>query len=83
MQEYIEALSYFTFITTGKLIGWETICEIFSFKIGVSKIEDSEEPDRETKLLLPLSDFILGIQDMTGEVMRYVFLIITQFSFEF
>lgn len=62
VQEFIEALSYWTFCRTGKLLTPTQAESWFSF--GLDK-----EPNA---ISLPLSstDFVLGIADLTGELMR-------------
>ncbi|KAF6206969.1 hypothetical protein GE061_018206, partial [Apolygus lucorum] len=72
VQEYVEALTYFNYVTTGELVGWEEVAENCSFDVSKPKVDgDSTEAEpQQIKLHIPLSDYILGIQDMTGEMMR-------------
>uniref|UniRef100_A0A0A9YRR3 Translin-associated protein X n=1 Tax=Lygus hesperus TaxID=30085 RepID=A0A0A9YRR3_LYGHE len=71
VQEYIEALTYFNYVTTGELVGWEKVAENCSFDFRSKVDSDTMEDEiKQIRLLIPLSDYILGIQDMTGEMMR-------------
>lgn len=59
LQEYIEALSFYHFLKTGSLISYEEVKEDLQFR------EDAVAHLRVSPL-----DYILGIADLTGELMR-------------
>ncbi|KAG8856974.1 hypothetical protein FRB91_011964 [Serendipita sp. 411] len=59
IQEYIEAVSYMHFIRTGQLIQYEEMKKWLSDDSGVLLIP------------LPFDEFLLGISDLTGELMRF------------
>jgi len=61
MQEFIEALCFYQFIKDDKIENWVSINELFQF-------EDIE--NNPFSLLFSHYDFILGIADFTGELMR-------------
>ncbi|BES95678.1 Translin-associated factor X [Nesidiocoris tenuis] len=68
VQEYVEALTYFEFINNNHLVEWENVTERCKFTI---KPDSPDGESRTLTLLVPLTDYILGVMDMTGEVMRY------------
>ncbi|GJE87756.1 translin-associated factor-X domain-containing protein [Phanerochaete sordida] len=59
LQEYIEALSFAHYLETGKLIGYEEVQKSLSDDQGAPYFP------------LPLEDYLLGLSDLTGELMRY------------
>ena len=59
LQEYIEALSFYHFLKTGALISYEGVTENLKFS--------NEAADR---LTVSPFDYILGVADLTGELMR-------------
>jgi predicted translin family RNA/ssDNA-binding protein len=60
LQEFIEALIFYQFLTTDTIKTWEFINKSFQY----------EEDGEHFSLLFPQIDFILGIADFTGELMR-------------
>ena len=62
VQEFIEALGYWTFCRTGKLLTTTQAESWLSFRF--------EEEEPKVVLLLSPTDFVLGIADLTGELMR-------------
>ncbi|EKM60850.1 uncharacterized protein PHACADRAFT_84062 [Phanerochaete carnosa HHB-10118-sp] len=59
LQEYIEALSFAHYLETGKLISYK--------EVQISLSDDKGIP----YFPLPLEDYLLGLSDLTGELMRY------------
>lgn len=59
LQEYIEALSFAHYLETGSLIGYKDVQKTLSDDEGVPYFP------------LPLEDYLLGLSDLTGELMRY------------
>ena len=59
LQEYIEALSFYHFLKSGSLISYEEVKEDLQFR------EDTAAHLRVSPL-----DYILGVADLTGELMR-------------
>uniref|UniRef100_A0A8C4QXZ8 Translin-associated factor X n=1 Tax=Eptatretus burgeri TaxID=7764 RepID=A0A8C4QXZ8_EPTBU len=66
LQEYVEAVSFQHFLRTHKLIGLEEVNRHLEFSLKGS--EPRQKP--AAKLPLPLPDYILGVADLTGELMR-------------
>lgn len=60
LQEFIEALVFYQFLAFDKIDKWETISKLFQY----------EEEGTRFCLLFPQTDFLLGIADFTGELMR-------------
>ncbi|KAI0001823.1 Translin [Russula vinacea] len=58
LQEYIEALSFVYYVEHGRLISYERVQETLCDDAG------------QHLFPLPLSDYVLGICDLTGELMR-------------
>jgi len=59
LQEYIEALSFAHYLTHDSLITWEQVQHRLSDESGSPYFP------------LPVEDYLLGISDLTGELMRY------------
>jgi len=65
LQEYVEALSFYHYITTGELISYSAAQKSLQY-------EETDPDNKVTKLsvLLTVGDFMLGLADLTGELMR-------------
>lgn len=61
LQEFIEALTFSQFLKNASINAWADIDTLFRYK---------DEECGEYSLLFPQYDFILGIADFTGELMR-------------
>ncbi|KAI0932577.1 hypothetical protein AcV7_000360 [Taiwanofungus camphoratus] len=59
LQEYIEALSFAHYLEQGTLISYEEVLSSLCDEHGVLYFP------------LPLEDYLLGLSDLTGELMRY------------
>ncbi|EIN13622.1 Translin [Punctularia strigosozonata HHB-11173 SS5] len=59
LQEYIEALSLAHYFEHGNLIPYETVQKTLTGEDGIMYLP------------LPVDDYLLGISDLTGELMRY------------
>jgi len=59
LQEYIEALSFAYFLDHGSLITFDQVQATLS------------DPDGIPYFPLPISDYFLGLSDLTGELMRF------------
>ncbi|KAL3286522.1 hypothetical protein HHI36_001027 [Cryptolaemus montrouzieri] len=60
MQEFIEALVFYQYLKNGEIESWNNINKYFVY----------EEEGEVIPLLFSQFDFILGIADFTGELMR-------------
>ena len=69
LQEYIEAITFYHFITNGRLFNLEELKEELTFQEDSDNENDVEKI--KVPLLVPLLDYILGVQDLTGELMRH------------
>ena len=86
LQEFIEALAYYEYLKSGRLISYKAAQDFLTFqkKSERTSTEDEEKSDLpkvalsleansdEAKCVLYLtpSDFLLGLADLTGELMR-------------
>lgn len=68
LQEFIEALLFLLYLSENTICTWSVIDKKFAFNEVAS--EDGEDAAGEVKLLFPEVEFILGIGDFTGELMR-------------
>lgn len=62
LQEFIEALTFYEFLSDKQCSDWENIQERFKYK------DDASE---EISLYLSPAEYMLGYADNTGEIMRY------------
>ena len=62
LQEFIEAYTFYDFMAKEGISHWKVIQENFTYKI--------EESEEDMKTLIQPSEYILGVGDLTGEVMR-------------
>lgn len=60
MQEFIEALVFYQFLKNDEIETWNLINNMFQY----------EDENKQFQLLFTQYDFILGIADFTGELMR-------------
>lgn len=78
LQEYVEAVSFYYYLQSGNLISIEEVQKQDFIKENLKEESEASEKEanEETPTPLPLSemltptDFILGIADLTGELMR-------------
>ncbi|XP_017780080.1 PREDICTED: translin-associated protein X isoform X2 [Nicrophorus vespilloides] len=61
LQEFTEAILFHQYLENGVIENWSVVNDYFTFKT---------EDEKELKLLFPQMDFILGLADCTGELMR-------------
>ncbi|KAL1451890.1 hypothetical protein WDU94_006225 [Cyamophila willieti] len=64
LQEFIEAYTFLYYLKSKDLIGWEQVENTLEVLCG----PDAEES--QVKLLTP-TEFVLGVGDLSGELMRY------------
>ncbi|XP_068207975.1 translin-associated protein X [Palaemon carinicauda] len=77
LQEYIEALSLYYFLTTDKIIGHSEIQDRLRF--GTSEEDTDIVP---MSVLVQPKEYILGIADLTGELMRFCIKCVSTGDFE-
>ncbi|KAF2151922.1 Translin [Myriangium duriaei CBS 260.36] len=68
-QEFIEAATFSHYLTTGKLLTYEEACQSFD-KLCASKEHPTLDPSGQGPQL-SIEDYVLGLYDMTGELMRF------------
>ncbi|XP_076314899.1 translin-associated protein X-like [Tachypleus tridentatus] len=71
LQEYVEAVSFYYYLKDNRLVGFEELEAelVFCKENDVSSKEDSQL-SKQVKVPLPPQDYMLGIADLTGELMR-------------
>ena len=67
LQEFVEAVTFMHYIRESKLLQYEDLCEKYFLLEGTS---ESDVPHFHMNVLLTPIDYILGIADLTGELMR-------------
>ncbi|XP_015118232.1 translin-associated protein X [Diachasma alloeum] len=73
VQEFIEAVTFYYYLLDNSLPHWEIFDQTFEYQIegkGEPTGEDPEVKVNTVRTLLPPSEYILGIADLTGELMR-------------
>ena len=77
LQEFIEAFTYYEYINSGRIFDWETLQNKLTFsqnashQIGVAETDILIEQKTKTiNCLVQPIEFMLGIGDLGGEIMR-------------
>ena len=78
MQEFIEAYTFLHYLRSGRLVSYNEVQTFLTFKAIIEEPKEQEKQENSAngaltkKMILPLSygDFLLGIADLTGELMR-------------
>lgn len=71
IQEFIEALSFHHYIINDNIKQWDEVKNIFDYEIEEgNENEGNAKKRRRVELLFPEIEFVLGIADFTGELMR-------------
>lgn len=68
LEEYVEALTFYEYLQKGSMQNWATLERTLTYPT-VSSPADSE-PSRAIQVMVTPTDYILGIADLTGELMR-------------
>lgn len=61
LQEFVEAYSFWYFLKHGSLVSFEEVCQELVFE---------REDKEKVTLVVPPVEYVLGIADLTGELMR-------------
>lgn len=64
-QEYIEARTLYSLMASKQIITFPEVQKEFSFVV-----QDDEEKERTLVTMIPHLDYMLGLADLTGELMR-------------
>ena len=67
LQEWVEALSFYHFLTTNKIISYQETQDELRFKLPAN---EEREGELEATVTIPQSEYVLGLADLTGELMR-------------
>lgn len=79
IQEYIEAITFYQYLESNKLNDWQDLEQSLTYSVPVKpkEVSDSQNPSeteianvKEIKTMLTPHEYILGIADLTGELMR-------------
>lgn len=76
IQEFIEAYTFFNYIKDKSFVHWNYFQDKFEYQLtNESNINEREAQNISKKISLKIvpSDFILGVADLTGELMRKCF----------
>lgn len=67
MQEFVEAVTFYSYLKYGLLCGWADIKKKFIY--AQPEVEDRCREMKSTLFVVP-ADYLLGLEDLTGEMMR-------------
>lgn len=67
LEEYVEALTFYEYLQNGGMQDWTTLTLTYP---ATSSPADSPEQSRAIQVMVTPTDYILGIADLTGELMR-------------
>lgn len=84
LQEFIEAFTYYNYLKSERIIDWKDLSGILTYavkadgefesieaaKSGSNVDDNATEPVEEGKLLVPPMEYMLGLADLSGEIMR-------------
>ena len=63
LQEWVEALSFYHFLRHNKIISYQETQDQLSFN-------QTDQTEGATFVTVPQSEYVLGLADLTGEMMR-------------
>lgn len=70
IQEFIEALCFYEFLKSDSINSWDIINTIFSYQRDNADESGENTNSDKVSLLFQQYDYIFGIADFTGELMR-------------
>jgi predicted translin family RNA/ssDNA-binding protein len=70
LQEFIEAYTYYEYLAGSQISDWKKIQERLKFTQKASESEEDSEAKESICLVQPV-EYILGLADLTGEIMRH------------
>ncbi len=82
LQEFVEAFTYYEYIKSGKIVDWTDLQNRMTYDESSDPIDDKEnenlvKEDRDDKVtgkvfkcMVQPMEFMLGLADLSGEVMR-------------
>ncbi|KAK7865198.1 hypothetical protein R5R35_003917 [Gryllus longicercus] len=72
LQEFVEACTFYQYLKFKKLEGWNCLQQTLKFNIDENSKEGcvNETSAKTCSVLMPPSEYVLGVADLTGELMR-------------
>lgn len=71
LEEYVEALTFHEYLQNGGMQDWTTLERALTYHTTSSPVDSSEQSTpKATQVMVTPTDYILGIADLTGELMR-------------
>lgn len=71
LEEYVEALTFHEYLQNGGMQNWTTLERALTYRTSSSPVDSSEQStSKTTQVMVTPTDYILGIADLTGELMR-------------
>lgn len=70
IQEFIEALCFYEFLKTDNINSWDSINTLFCYQHEINETAAESSNLEKISLLFQQYDYIFGIADFTGELMR-------------
>lgn len=62
IQEFIEAILFYNYIKQDRILNYEEVKDLFEY--------NDEDDGKSINLLCPCCEYVLGLADFTGELMR-------------
>lgn len=71
LEEYIEALTFYEYLQDGGMQDWTTLERALTYRTTSSPTDSPEQSTcKAMQVMITPTDYILGIADLTGELMR-------------
>lgn len=71
LEEYVEALTFHEYLQNGGMQNWTILERALTYRTSSSPVDSSEQStSKTTQVMVTPTDYILGIADLTGELMR-------------
>lgn len=71
LEEYTEAVTFYGYLQNGGMQNWSTLEKALTYHTTSSPVDSPEQSTSKTvQVMVTPTDFILGIADLTGELMR-------------
>jgi len=71
LQEWVEAISFYHFLKHYQIISFTNVCNELTFEgQDIEEVDKDELKTSHIHVTVPHSEYILGIADLTGELMR-------------
>lgn len=74
LQEFVEAITFYQYLENNTLYNWTGLIETLTYKVAdknqLAAGDDEPQQTREIHALIVPSEYILGVADLTGELMR-------------